>query len=232
MKPKVLDGEDVTTPTDDAPSKNDVIKSDDVTTQAAPAGDNLTRSEFSGANIYHIHGANLLKMVLSKMDCWEMIRARRVCRSWRSAVDDIVDDCRQKIADRSAGGGEAPEPATALQLMVTAKDQPDMTSLKAPTAETVTDIRLVAATCHALEKANLCGFKLRVSALRRLARANASSLRELTLPAGISDWQLEALLEPLEALKTLNLSPPVDSTGKWLWLLPKLLKKLDIFGCQ
>ncbi|XP_043243578.1 uncharacterized protein LOC122392593 [Amphibalanus amphitrite] len=43
-----------------------------------------------------------------------------------------------------------------------------MTELRAPTAETDTDLRLVAATCHALEKANLRGFKLRVSALRRL----------------------------------------------------------------
>ena len=87
-----------------------------------------------------------------------------------------------------------------------------------------------AATCHALEKANLRGFKLRVSALRRLARANASSLRELTLPAGISDWQLEALLEPLKALERLDVSPPVDSSGKWLRLLPKSLKRLDITG--
>ncbi|KAF0296404.1 hypothetical protein FJT64_000574 [Amphibalanus amphitrite] len=87
-----------------------------------------------------------------------------------------------------------------------------------------------AATCHALEKANLRGFKLRVSALRRLARANASSLRELTLPAGINDWQLEALLEPLKALERLDVSPPVDSSGKWLRLLPKSLKRLDITG--
>ena len=87
-----------------------------------------------------------------------------------------------------------------------------------------------AATCHALEKANLRSFKLRVSALRRLARANASSLRELTLPAGISDWQLEALLEPLKALERLDVSPLVDSSGKWLRLLPKSLTRLDITG--
>ncbi|XP_043212050.1 uncharacterized protein LOC122376309 [Amphibalanus amphitrite] len=105
-----------------------------------------------------------------------------------------------------------------------------MTELQAPTAETDTDLRLVAATCHALEKANLRGFKLRVSALRRLARANASSLRELTLPAGINDWQLEALLEPLKALERLDVSPPVDSSGKWLRLLPKSLRRLNITG--
>ncbi|XP_043243577.1 uncharacterized protein LOC122392592 [Amphibalanus amphitrite] len=105
-----------------------------------------------------------------------------------------------------------------------------MTELRAPTAETDTDLRLVAATCHALEKANLRGFKLRVSALRRLARANGSSLRELTLPAGINDWQLEALLEPLKALERLDVSPPVESSGKWLRLLPKSLKRLDITG--
>ncbi|XP_043240046.1 uncharacterized protein LOC122390800 [Amphibalanus amphitrite] len=224
------DGVDVITPPDDASSKSDVIKSEDVTTGAVPASGDLRKSEFSGANIYHIHGANLLKMVLSKMDCWEMIRARRVCRSWRSAVDDIVDDCRRKIADRTAGGGRAPEPATALELMVTAKDKPEMTSLKAPTAETDTDIRLVANSCHALQTADLRGFKLKASALRRLLRANASSLCELTLPAGVSNWQLETLLKPLETLKALNLSLPVDSTGKWLWLLPKSLWRLDITG--
>ncbi|XP_043206487.1 uncharacterized protein LOC122372887 [Amphibalanus amphitrite] len=219
------DGEDVTTPPDDAPSKCDVIKSDDVMTQAAPAGGDLNKSDFSEINI----NLDALKVVLSKMDCREMLRARRVCRSWRSAVDGILDDCRQKLADRSARGFNAPT-MTSLQLVVRVKDQPDMTSLKAPIAETNTDIRLVADSCHALETADLRGFKLRVSALRHLARANASSLRELTLPAGIGDCQLEALLEPLEALKTLNLSPPVDSTGKWLWLLPKSLKRLDITG--
>ncbi|KAF0297011.1 hypothetical protein FJT64_005558 [Amphibalanus amphitrite] len=112
---------------------------------------------------------------------------------------------------------------TSLQLVVRVKDQPDMTSLKAPIAETYTDIRLVA---------DLRGFKLRVSALRRLARANASSLRELTLPAGIGDCQLEALLEPLEALGRLYVSPPVDSTGEWLRLLPKSLKTLEITADQ
>ncbi|XP_043206485.1 uncharacterized protein LOC122372885 [Amphibalanus amphitrite] len=152
-----------------------------------------------------------------------------ICRSWRFVVDDIVGDCRQEIADRSARGFNAPT-LTSLQLVVRVKDQPDMTSLKAPTAETDTDIRLVADSCHALQTADLRGFKLEASALRRLARANASSLRELTLPAGISDWQLEALLKPLKALETLNLSLPVDSTGKWLWLLPKSLKRLDITG--
>ncbi|XP_043243573.1 uncharacterized protein LOC122392585 [Amphibalanus amphitrite] len=169
-------------------------------------------------------------MVMSKMDCWDMFRARRVCHRWRSAVDDIVGDCRRELTDQKTRGGEDPAPATSLELVLKAQDQPKMTELQAPTAETDTDLRLVAATCHALEKANLRGFKLRVSALRRLARANGSSLRELTLPAGINDWQLEALLEPLKALERLDVSPPVDSSGKWLRLLPKSLKRLDITG--
>ncbi|XP_043240042.1 uncharacterized protein LOC122390797 [Amphibalanus amphitrite] len=219
------DGKDVTTPTDDAPSKSDVIKSDDVTTEEAPTGGDLNKTDFSEINI----NLDALKAVLSRMDCREMFRARRVCRSWRSAVDGILDDCRREIADRSARGFSTPT-MTSLQLVVRVKDQPDMTSLKAPIAETYTDIRLVADSCHALQTADLRGFKLRVSALRRLARANASSLRELTLPAGIGDCQLEALLEPLEALGRLYVSPPVDSTGEWLRLLPKSLKTLEITG--
>ncbi|XP_043240040.1 uncharacterized protein LOC122390795 [Amphibalanus amphitrite] len=222
------DGEDVTTPTDDAPTKCDVINSDDVTTQAAPAGGDLNKTDPSETNI-DILDTDALKKVLCKLNCREMLRARRVCRSWRSAVDDIVDDCRRKLADRSARGFNTLT-LTNLELVIRAKDQPKMTSLKAPTAEKGTDIRLVVGSCHALQTADLRGFKLRVSALRRLARANASSLRELTLPAGIGDCQLEALLEPLEVLERLNLSLPVNSTGKWLWLLPKSLKKLDITG--
>ncbi|XP_043245425.1 uncharacterized protein LOC122393467 isoform X2 [Amphibalanus amphitrite] len=205
----------------------------DVTTQTAEdaglAGDSWRPPAPREANIYHLD-TELLKMVLSKMDCRDMFRARRVCRRWRSAIDDIVGDCRRELTDQKTRGGKVPAPATSLELVLKLQDQPKMTELQAPTAETDTDLRLVAATCHGLEKANLRGFKLRISALRRLARANASSLRELTLPAGISDWQLEALLEPLKALERLDVSPPVDSSGKWLRLLPKSLKRLDITG--
>ncbi|XP_043243561.1 uncharacterized protein LOC122392580 isoform X2 [Amphibalanus amphitrite] len=204
----------------------------DVTTQTAgealPVGGSLRPPAPREANIYHLD-TELLKMVMSKMDCRDMFRARRVCRRWRSAVDDIVGDCRRELTDQKTRGGEVSTPATGLELVVKVQDQPKMTELRAPTAETDTDLRLVA-TCHALEKANLRGFKLRVSALRRLARANGSSLRELTLPAGINDWQLEALLEPLKALERLDVSPPVESSGKWLRLLPKSLKTLDITG--
>ncbi|KAF0290975.1 hypothetical protein FJT64_010850 [Amphibalanus amphitrite] len=228
------DGEEELAPLkDDTCDKCDAISDCDVITpsaeEARPAGGGLKTPVPREANIYHLD-TELLKMVLSKMDCREMLRARRVCRRWRSAVDDIVSDCRRELTDQQTGGGEVPAPATSLELVLKVQDQPGMTELRAPTEETDTDLRLVAATCHALEKANLRGFKLRVSALRRLARANASSLRELTLPAGISDWQLEALLEPLQDLDHLDVSPPVDSTGKWLRLLPKSLKRLDITG--
>ncbi|XP_043225935.1 uncharacterized protein LOC122383497 [Amphibalanus amphitrite] len=213
---------------DDTCDKCDAISTCDVTIptaeEARPAAP-VPRE----ANIYHLD-AELLKMVLSKMDCWEMFRARRVCHRWRSAVDDIVSDCRRELTDRQTRDGKVPAPATSLEFVLKVQDQPGMTELRAPTAETDTDLRLVAATCHALQTANLRGFKLRVSALRRLARANASSLRELTLPAGVSDWQLEALLEPLKALEQLDVSPPVNSTGKWLRLLPKSLTRLDITG--
>ncbi|XP_043202082.1 uncharacterized protein LOC122370494 [Amphibalanus amphitrite] len=178
--------------------------------------------------IFWIKIQDHLKLIMSRLDIRDMFRARRVCRRWRSAVDDIVSDCRRELTDQKTRGGEVPAPATSLELVLKVQNQPKMTELQAPTAETDTDLRLVAATCHALEKANLRGFKLKASALRRLARANASSLRELTLPAGINDWQLEALLEPLKALERLDVSPPVDSSGKWLRLLPKSMRRLDI----
>ncbi|KAF0292840.1 hypothetical protein FJT64_009212 [Amphibalanus amphitrite] len=161
-----IDGEEVVSLKADTCDKCDATTSCDVTPtteEMGPASGKRRPPAAREANIYHLD-TELLKMVMSKMDCRDMFRARR------------------------------------------------------------------AATCHSLEKANLHGFKLRVSALRRMAHANASSLRELTLPAGISDWQLEALLEPLKALERLDVSPPVDSSGKWLRLLPKSLKRLDITG--
>ncbi|KAF0291242.1 UPF0612 protein [Amphibalanus amphitrite] len=224
------DGEEVVSLKAGTRDKCDATTSCDVTPtteEAGPASGKRRPPAACGTNIYHLD-YKLLKMVLSKMDCWDMFRARRVCHRWRSAVDDIVGDCRRELTDQQAHSGEVPAPATSLELVLKVQDQPKMTELQAPTAETDTDLRLVAATCHALEKANLRGFKLRVSALRRMAHANASSLRELTLPAVISDWQLEALLEPLKALERLDVSPPVDSSGKWLRLLPKSLKRLDI----
>ncbi|XP_043243572.1 uncharacterized protein LOC122392584 [Amphibalanus amphitrite] len=226
------DGEEVASLKADTCDKCDATTSCDVTPtteEAGPASGKRRPPAAREANIYHLD-TELLKMVMSKMDCRDMFRARRVCRRWRSAVDDIVGDCRRELTDQKTRGGEVPAPATSLELVLKVQDQPKMTELLAPTAETDTDLRLVAATCHALEKANLRGFKLRVSALRRLARANASSLRELTLPADISEWQLEALLEPLKALERLDVSPPVDSSGKWLRLLPKSLRRLDITG--
>ncbi|KAF0299575.1 hypothetical protein FJT64_027705 [Amphibalanus amphitrite] len=229
------DGEEVASPKADTCDKtSDTISTCDVITQAEEEA-GLARGDVREAapqwpSAIYLLDTELLKVVLSKMDCWEMIRARRVCRRWRSAVDDIVGDCRRELTDQQTRGGEVPAPATGLELVLKVQDQAKLTELRAPTAETDTDLRLVAATCHGLEKANLRGFKLRASALRRLARANASSLRELTLPAGISDWQLEALLEPLKALERLDVSPPVDSSGKWLRLLPKSLRRLDITG--
>ncbi|XP_043243566.1 uncharacterized protein LOC122392581 isoform X2 [Amphibalanus amphitrite] len=228
------DGDEVASPKGDTCDKCGAIRNCDVITQAEEeaglAGADVREAAPQWASAICLLDHELLKMVLSKMDCWEMFRARRVCRRWRSAVDDIVSDRRRELTDQQTRGGEVPAPATSLELVLKVQDQPKLTELQAPTTETDTDLRLVAATCHALEKANLRGFKLRVSALRRLARANASSLRELTPPAGINDWQLEALLEPLKGLERLDVSPPVDSSGKWLRLLPQSLKRLDITG--
>ena len=66
-----------------------------------------------------------------------------VCRRWRSAVDDIVGDCRRELTDQKTRGGEVSTPATSLELVVKTQDQPKMTELQAPTAETDTDLRLV-----------------------------------------------------------------------------------------
>ncbi|XP_043215755.1 uncharacterized protein LOC122378584 [Amphibalanus amphitrite] len=228
------DGEEVDSLKTDTCDKCDVISGCDIITptaeEAGPAGGDVREAAARWAPAIYLLDHELLKMVLSKMDCREMFRARRVCRRWRSAFDDIVSGCRREVTDQQTRGGEVPAPATSLELVLKVQDQPKMTELQAPTAETDTDLRLVAATCHGLEKANLRDFKLRVSALRRLARSNATCLRELTLPAGVSDWQLEALLEPLKALERLDVSPPVDSSGKWLRLLPKSLGRLDITG--
>ncbi|XP_043202589.1 uncharacterized protein LOC122380818 isoform X1 [Amphibalanus amphitrite] len=182
-----------------------------------------------GANINDLdHG--LLKRVLGNLDCRQMFRAKRVCRRWRSTVDTIVGDCRQECADRQTAAGGAPAPATVLQLVTMAREEPRMTKLQAPTAERQTDLGLVATSCNTLETADLRGFKLRASALRRLACANASTLRDVTLPAGVSEWHLETLLTPLLALERLSLTVPPDSTGWWLRALPKTLNRLFIAG--
>ncbi|XP_043195470.1 uncharacterized protein LOC122366887 [Amphibalanus amphitrite] len=153
------DGEEELAPLkDDTCDKGDVISDCDVITpsaeEAPPAGGSLKTPV---PNIYHLD-TELLKMVLSKMDCREMFRARRVCRRWRSAVDDIVSDCRRELTDQQTRDGKVPAPATSLELVLKVQDQPKMTELQAPTEETDTDLRLVASTCHALEKADLCGF--------------------------------------------------------------------------
>ena len=70
-----------------------------------------------------------------------------VCRRWRSAVDDIVGDCRRELTDQKTRGGEVPAPATSLELVLKVQDQPKMTELQAPTAETDTDLRLVGESC-------------------------------------------------------------------------------------
>ena len=70
-----------------------------------------------------------------------------VCRRWRSAVDDIVSDCRRELTDQQTRGGEVPAPATSLELVLKAQDQPKMTESQAPTAETDTDLRLVGESC-------------------------------------------------------------------------------------
>ena len=87
-----------------------------------------------------------------------------------------------------------------------------------------------AGMCRGLQKLDLRGFKLTVSALRRLASANATTLKEVTLPAGVSQLQLERLLEPLQVLQHLRLGIPADGSGTWCRLLPKSLEKLEITG--
>ena len=66
--------------------------------------------------------------------------------------------------------------------------------------------------------------------MRRLAAANASTLQEVTLPTGVSEWQLERLLEPLTELTQIHLSAPADGTGRWIRHLTKSLRKLDLTG--
>ncbi|XP_043245428.1 uncharacterized protein LOC122393468 [Amphibalanus amphitrite] len=86
------DGEEVVSLKADTCDKCDATTSCDVTPtteEMGPASGKLRPPAPREANIYHLD-TELLKMVMSKMDCRDMFRARRVCHRWRSAVDDIV----------------------------------------------------------------------------------------------------------------------------------------------
>ena len=76
----------------------------------------------------------------------------------------------------------------------------------------------------------LTGSRLSARSLGQLASNNARSLNTVVLPAGVSEEQLEALLEPLKALEHLTVSAPSGGGSRWLRALPKTLLCLDVTG--
>ena len=87
--------------------------------------------------------------------------------------------------------------------------------------------------CSQLEELDLQSSILsgvRLESLKGLAQNAASSLRDVILPAGVTEEQLEALLEPLLALKKLSVSAPRAGGSRWLQALPDTLVELDITG--
>ena len=64
-----------------------------------------------------------------------------VCRTWRAAVDDIVEECRSANAGRLDAGSE-PTSDLHLRLLVEKKDNV-MTQLRAPSEQGETDLRIV-----------------------------------------------------------------------------------------
>ena len=69
-----------------------------------------------------------------------------------------------------------------------------------------------------LEEADPTEFSVTAGSVRRLARRN-SQQGKVTLPAGCSEEQLEALLRPLEHLWHLSAVVAPAGTGPWLRLL-------------
>ena len=80
-----------------------------------------------------------------------------------------------------------------------------------------------------LQSSSLSSVRL-VESLKGLAQNAASSPQHVILPAGVTEEQLEALLEPLVALKKLSVSAPRAGGSRWLQALPQTLVELDITG--
>ena len=179
-------------------------------------------TEISSCNIYFLEMQEL-KHILRYLDCRPLLLARQVCRRWRTAIDDIVEDCRRANRDNIM---ENSEPVSDLHMYLIAQTNPDMTSL--PTSSQVMlDLRVVASSCKNLTFADLRGFTITGESLARLVRRNGR-LEALTLPGGCSRDQLRPLIHSA-SLRRLTVEAP---TCDMFQCLPENLQMLDISGLE
>ena len=183
-------------------------------------------TESSSCNIYFLEMQEL-KHILRYLDCRLLLLARQVCKRWRTAIDDIVEDCRRAHRDNLK---ENSSPISDLHLYLIAQTNPAMTSLQSPTREPAQgglDLGVVASSCKNLTSADLRGFTITGESLARLVRRNGR-LEALTLPDGCSRDQLRPLVHSA-SLRRLTVEAP---TCDMFQCLPENLQTLDINGLE
>ena len=179
-------------------------------------------TESSSCNIYFLEMQEL-KHILRHLDCRPLLLARQVCRRWRTAIDDIVEDCRRANRDNLR---ENSIPISDLHMYLIAQTNPDMTSLPTSSHGRL-DLRVIASSCKNLTSADLRGFTITGESLARLVRRNGR-LEALTLPGGCSRDQLRPLVHSA-SLRRLTVEAP---TCDMFQCLPENLQMLDISGLE
>ena len=179
-------------------------------------------TESSSCNIYFLEMQEL-KHILRYLDCRPLLLARQVCRRWRTAIDDIVEDCRRANRDNLM---ENSEPVSDLHMYLIAQTNPDMTSLPTSSHGRL-DLRVVASSCKNLTSADLRGFTITGESLARLVRRNGR-LEALTLPGGCSRDQLRPLIQS-SSLRRVTVEAPTCDMSQ---CLPENLQTLVIRGLE
>ena len=178
-------------------------------------------TESSSCNIYFLENQQL-KHVLQYLDCKQLLRARRVCKRWRSTINDLIEDYCKTHQDSLT---EDSVPVSDLHMYLIARENPGMTKLQVPGAPNQgrLDLCVVAYSCENLASADLRSFTITGDALSTLVNKNGR-LEEIKLPGGCSQDQLRPLSQSA-SLRHITLNAP---NGDVTECLPKDLKKLYI----
>ena len=105
------------------------------------------------ANIHHLK-QDLLMRVLQVLDVKQLFRARQVCKSWKCAIDKIIEECAITHQDHLEKGSV---PVSNLHMYLITQRNPRMTSLQAPSQGGL-ELDVVVKKCSTLKKADLAGF--------------------------------------------------------------------------
>ena len=191
----------------------------------------------------------LLKFILSLLDCRRLVEVKRVCRCWYDTAMEILEGAAlrgiPKVHDEACltAFRRLPKSASNIDLGLMVLHNPEMTKLMPPEGyqspdfsigeeqETQLDLSIVTRQCRHLENVDLRGFRLTTETLSSLAQLNRR-LWFVTLPDGCTDELLEALLENTTlSLVSLKMGK-TRGTGRWLRYLPEGIKTLETGGLE